>query len=158
METEGHPSEHNSSPFIWFYLRPLVPTRMIGVHNPLLFLQLQPHLKRRRLFSRWFIFQGKPFLSPTLLSCPQLALAHFYGFFCSLIAAPHSTVLMCLSTSAEPGPALLDNQDEVPSVTQDGFSAFDCLILHFFEGDSFPKLPASPLPSLLGWRGMQLYG
>lgn len=83
---------------------------------------------------------------------------HCYGSLCSLIAAPLSTVLMCLSTSAEPGPALLDNQDEAPSVTQDGFSAFDCLILHFLEGDSFPKLPASPLPLLLGWRGMQLYG
>ena len=76
METEGHPSEQSSSPFIWFYLRPLVPTPMIGVHNPLLFLQLQPQLRRRRLFSRWFIFQGKPFLSPSLMSCPQLALAH----------------------------------------------------------------------------------
>ena len=30
----GHPSEHSSSPFIWFYLRPQAQPLMIGVHKP----------------------------------------------------------------------------------------------------------------------------
>ena len=106
----GPPSKPSSSPFIWFYLRPLVSTHMIGVHNPLPFFLLQPQLRRRRrLFSRLFIFQGKPTLSPTPLSRPQLAIApllfisfytvyaflsfplYFLPFICFLLCFPLNT-------------------------------------------------------------------
>lgn len=157
------PLRNSSSPFICFYLRPPVLTLVIGVHNPLLFLQLQPQLRRRRLFSRWFIFQGKPFLSPTLMSCPQLASAHFSititaSSFYFLFAAPLFTVWMCLPAFTDPVSALSESKNEAPSVTQNGFSGVDCLIGHLLEGDSFPRLSVSPLPWMLGWSGMQLYG
>lgn len=83
---------------------------------------------------------------------------HYYISLCFLISSLLSTGLMPLLASTDPVPALLDNKDEAPSVTQNGFSAPDSLILHFFEGRFFPRLLASPLPLLLGWRGMQLYG
>lgn len=69
----GHPSEHSSSPFIWFYLRPQAQP----LYDWRTQAQFQPRQGRRRLFSRWFIFRGKPFLSLSLLSCPQLARARF---------------------------------------------------------------------------------
>lgn len=75
METLGHPSQHSSSPFIWFYLRPLVPALTIGLHNPLLFLQLQPQTEEKEAFLADGLFsKGTISFSPTLPSCPQLAL------------------------------------------------------------------------------------
>lgn len=154
METQGLPSQHSSSPFIWFYLRPRVLTLMIGVHNPLLFLQLQPQLRRRRLFSRWFIFQGKPFLSLTLMSCPQLPLAQISvtaaAPLCFLCAASPQSGCMC--------PLFLSWTvwDEASAVSQNGFSIVDCLVVLTLEGDS--TFSPSSLAWMLGWRGLQLYG
>lgn len=86
--------------------------------------------------------------------------SHYYSFFCFLVivVAPISTVLMFLLSSADLVSALLDNEDEALSVRQNGFSAVDRLILHVLEGGSFCRHSASPLPLMLGWRGMHLYG
>lgn len=62
---------------------------------------------------------------------------HQYSFLCFVIASPLSLLLMSLPASADPVPALLDNKDEAPSVTQNGFSPLVCLILHFFGGRFF---------------------
>lgn len=100
------------------------------------------------------------FFHSTVLSSTGFStlFSHCYGFFCFLVVALIPTVLMFLPSSTDLVSALLDNEDEALSVTQNGFSAVDRLILHFLEGGSFSRLSASPLPLMLGWRGMYLYG
>lgn len=83
---------------------------------------------------------------------------HYYNSLCFLIVVPLSTVLMCLPVSADLVSALLDLKDEAHSLMQNGFSAVDCLILLLLLGGSLRRLSASPLPLMLGWREMQLYG
>lgn len=54
-------------------------------------------------------------------------------------------------TSTDPVPTLLDNKDEAPAVTQNGFSASDSLILTFLKGDSFSfSISIAPVVGLEG--------
>lgn len=148
MGKEGHPSEHSSSPFIWFYLSPLAQPPMIGVHNP----SSSPNWGERGFLADGLFSKGNHFFLS--LYCPVLSwlqltfllllqfplLSHSFSSFHS-VKAPAS---LC-----SPSSSFLNNKDEV---TRNGSSALD-LILHIFQRNSFHRTLASPLPLLLGWMG-----
>lgn len=61
---------------------------------------------------------------------------------------------MCLPAPSDVFSALLDNKDLAPSVTQNGFSAVDCLIFYFLEGGAFSGRSASPFIIDVGLDGV----